>query len=76
MLQVWDIGGQSINSKLIGGYIGGSQAIFVCYDVTDPSSFADAADWMNVAKRHAVDAAGKINAKVHCGKVGTRSIHR
>ena len=64
VLQVWDIGGQSINSKLIGGYISGSAAIFVCYDVTDPSSFSDALDWLKVAKRHSADATGKSSAQV------------
>ncbi len=34
-LQIWDIGGQSIGSKMLGNYIFGSQAILVCYDVTN-----------------------------------------
>lgn len=44
-LQVWDIGGQSISSKMISKYILGSQIIFLCYDITDPQSFADLVGW-------------------------------
>ncbi len=41
-LQVWDIGGQSIGSGMLSRYIGGASVVFVCYDVTDAQSFADA----------------------------------
>lgn len=34
-LQIWDIGGQSIGSKMLGNYIFGSQAILICYDITN-----------------------------------------
>jgi Ras-related protein Rab-28 len=40
-LQVWDIGGQSISSKMLPKYILNSHMIYLCYDVTDPQSFAD-----------------------------------
>lgn len=40
-LQVWDIGGQSISSKMLPKYILGAHMIFLCYDITDPQSFAD-----------------------------------
>lgn len=59
ILQVWDIGGQSINSKLIGGYVAGSLAVFICYDVTDRSSFGDALDWLRVARANAKPVAGQ-----------------
>jgi GTPase SAR1 family protein len=38
---VWDIGGQSISSKMLPNYVKGSQLIWLCYDITDPQSFAD-----------------------------------
>jgi len=40
-LQAWDIGGQSISSGMLSNYILGSQMIYLCYDITDPQSFAD-----------------------------------
>ena len=40
-LQVWDIGGQSIASKMLPKYIHGTQVVFLCYDVTDRASFDD-----------------------------------
>lgn len=46
-MQVWDIGGQSIASRMLDTYIGGADVVFVCYDVTDSKSFADAQDWLD-----------------------------
>ena len=34
-LQMWDIGGQSIGSKMVGNYIGGAHAVLLCYDITN-----------------------------------------
>mmetsp|Transcript_21186 Transcript_21186/g.74706 ORF Transcript_21186/g.74706 Transcript_21186/m.74706 type:complete len:244 (-) Transcript_21186:153-884(-) len=50
-LQVWDIGGQQIGSKMLKKYIYGANAVFVCYDVTDASSFADCEDWLGFVRR-------------------------
>mmetsp|Transcript_8535 Transcript_8535/g.18364 ORF Transcript_8535/g.18364 Transcript_8535/m.18364 type:complete len:207 (-) Transcript_8535:139-759(-) len=50
-LQIWDIGGQSIGSKMLSNYIFGSQAIVVCYDVTNPQSFSNAEDWLALVKK-------------------------
>ena len=49
-LQVWDIGGQSIGSKMLPQYVWGADIIFLCYDVTDAQSFADAEDWLALAR--------------------------
>lgn len=57
-LQVWDIGGQQISSRMLPKYIYGSNAIFLCYDVTDPQSFEDVDDWFGLVKR-TFAAAGK-----------------
>jgi GTPase SAR1 family protein len=59
ILQVWDIGGQSINSKMVGGYVSGSSVVFVCYDVTDRSSFGDSLDWLRVARQHVAPIDGQ-----------------
>mmetsp|Transcript_40090 Transcript_40090/g.78551 ORF Transcript_40090/g.78551 Transcript_40090/m.78551 type:complete len:222 (+) Transcript_40090:270-935(+) len=50
-LQIWDIGGQSIGSKMLGNYIYGSQAILVCYDITNYQSFQNAEDWIALVKK-------------------------
>ena len=48
ILQIWDIGGQSINSKMISKYITGSHAVMLCYDITNYDSFANLEDWYRI----------------------------
>ena len=55
-LQVWDIGGQSVGSSMLGKYIFGSDVVFLCYDVTDPQSFSDLEDWLRLVRRSFTDA--------------------
>ena len=49
-LQIWDIGGQSIGSKMIGNYIYGAQAVLICYDITNYQSFQDLEDWYRLVQ--------------------------
>ena len=56
-LQVWDIGGQSVASNMLGKYIFGSDVVFLCYDVTDQQSFSDLEDWLRLVRRSFSDAA-------------------
>ena len=44
-LQLWDIGGQSIGSKMITNYISGAHVVLLCYDITNYDSFANLEDW-------------------------------
>jgi Ras-related protein Rab-28 len=44
-LQLWDIGGQSIGSRMIRNYISGADAVMLCYDITNYESFANLEDW-------------------------------
>lgn len=39
LLSVWDIGGQSVASANLGGYISGANLCFLTYDVTNLESF-------------------------------------
>ena len=55
-LQIWDIGGQSIGSKMLGNYIYGSQAILICYDITNFQSFQNAEDWITLVRKVFPDA--------------------
>uniref|UniRef100_K3XC96 Ras-related protein Rab-28 n=1 Tax=Globisporangium ultimum (strain ATCC 200006 / CBS 805.95 / DAOM BR144) TaxID=431595 RepID=K3XC96_GLOUD len=59
VLQVWDIGGQTINSKMIGKYLFGVNVALLCYDVTDAQSFSDAEDWLRVARLYSSSETGK-----------------
>ncbi|CAJ0601059.1 unnamed protein product [Cylicocyclus nassatus] len=51
LMQVWDIGGQSIAGEMIDKYIYGSHAALVVYDVTNMNSFDNCQDWLNVIRR-------------------------
>lgn len=44
-LQLWDIGGQSIGSRMIGNYVYGADAVLCCYDLTSYASFQSVEDW-------------------------------
>jgi len=50
-LQIWDIGGQAIGSKMIGNYIYGAQAVVLCYDITNYQSFQNLEDWLDLVKK-------------------------
>lgn len=52
VLQVWDIGGQTINSKMLSKYLFGVHVVLLCYDVTDAQSFKDVEDWSRVAREY------------------------
>ena len=51
VLQIWDIGGQSISSKMVGSYIGGAHAVLLCYDITNYESFANLEDWYRLVQK-------------------------
>ncbi|UMM27190.1 hypothetical protein L5515_010593 [Caenorhabditis briggsae] len=55
LVQVWDIGGQSIAGEMIDKYLMGAHIIFLVYDVTNSKSFENAADWMNVIRKNLKD---------------------
>jgi Ras-related protein Rab-28 len=50
LLQIWDIGGQSITSKMVGKYITGANAVLLCYDITSTETFENLSDWLGVVK--------------------------
>ena len=50
-MQVWDIGGQSIGSKMLGNYIYGAQVVLLCYDITNYQSFQNLEDWYRLVRR-------------------------
>ena len=50
-LQLWDIGGQSIGSKMLPHYISGSHAVLLAYDITNKESFANLEEWYRVVAK-------------------------
>lgn len=50
-MQLWDIGGQSIGSKMLSNYIAGAHAVLLCYDITNYESFANLEDWYRLVNR-------------------------
>ena len=50
-IQLWDIGGQSIGSKMLGSYIAGAHAVLLCYDITNYESFANLEDWYRLVNK-------------------------
>jgi Ras-related protein Rab-28 len=72
VLQVWDIGGQTIGSKMMLKYLFGAHAALVCYDVTDAQSFSDAEDWLAVARQSMGQAEGRDKQQEHVYLVGNK----
>uniref|UniRef100_A0A8R1DNF9 Ras-related protein Rab-28 n=1 Tax=Caenorhabditis japonica TaxID=281687 RepID=A0A8R1DNF9_CAEJA len=55
LVQVWDIGGQSIAGEMIDKYLTGADVVFLVYDVTNSKSFENAGDWLAVVKKNTKD---------------------
>ena len=49
-LRVWDIGGQSFNSKNLSSYVGHADSVMLVYDVTNRESFDNLNDWLQKTK--------------------------
>ena len=45
-MQVWDIGGQSMFSKMLTTYIFEANAVVFAYDITNQDSFLDLKEWL------------------------------
>ena len=59
-LRLWDVGGQSIRSKNLKGYISHSDAIMLVYDVTNKESFHNLDDWL-----HQIRSYSKPTVKIY-----------
>ena len=51
-LQLWDIGGQSVSSKMITKYIHGAHAVLLVYDITNYQTFENVMDWLGIVKQN------------------------
>ena len=50
-LTLWDIGGQSLHSKMLSTYIVAANAVIYVYDITNKESFEDIKDWLTIVKK-------------------------
>ncbi|KAL9656945.1 hypothetical protein ABK040_007036 [Willaertia magna] len=50
-LQLWDIGGQQLGSKLLSNYIYGSDAVVLTYDMTSYASFKNLEEWFKLVQQ-------------------------
>ncbi|KAL0488913.1 hypothetical protein AKO1_013516 [Acrasis kona] len=49
-LQIWDIGGQQLGSKMLSNYIYGSDAVILTYDTTSFASFKNLQEWYQLVQ--------------------------
>eukprot|EP00455_Lapot_gusevi_P033952 TRINITY_DN3729_c0_g1_i6.p1 TRINITY_DN3729_c0_g1~~TRINITY_DN3729_c0_g1_i6.p1 ORF type:complete len:144 (-),score=39.23 TRINITY_DN3729_c0_g1_i6:34-465(-) len=50
-LQLCDIGGQNVGSKMIKNYLFGAHAVLFVYDITNYASFQNVQDWLEIVER-------------------------
>ena len=72
-MQMWDIGGQSISSKMLHNYIFGAHAILLCYDITNYESFANLEDWRAPAPDTAARRGGARDRRARGGRATARA---
>ncbi|MHA2295312.1 MAG: Rab family GTPase [Candidatus Hodarchaeales archaeon] len=51
-LQIWDMAGEDKFRALLPYYIAGTHGIFLVFDITDPKSFGELAEWLEVMKTY------------------------
>ncbi|CAI5448021.1 unnamed protein product [Caenorhabditis angaria] len=51
LVQVWDIGGQSIAGEMVDKYVNGANIVILVYDVTNGKSFDNVQDWLSLCRR-------------------------
>ncbi|KAJ9469942.1 Ras-related protein Rab-6 [Diplonema papillatum] len=49
-LQIWDIGGQQLGSRMLGNYLYGSHCIVLVYDITNLESFKNLEQWLEFVR--------------------------
>ena len=68
-LKVWDIGGQSLNSKNLQSYLATSQIIFIVYDITSIESFNNLNDWLANVRKYCSDTYLNIHIYIVGNKI-------
>ena len=52
-LQLWDFAGEERFRFLLGDYCKGASGAFVCYDITDYSTFEQIPEWLRIIRQNA-----------------------
>lgn len=68
-LKVWDIGGQSLNSKNLQSYLATSRIIFMVYDITSIESFNNLNDWLSNVKKYCSNTYNNIHIYIVGNKI-------
>ncbi|XP_069679053.1 ras-related protein Rab-28-like [Periplaneta americana] len=50
-LQIWDVGGKSIEGNMLDKYIYGADVVLLVYDITNPISFDSLEEWLDTIRR-------------------------
>uniref|UniRef100_A0AC35FV51 Ras-related protein Rab-28 n=1 Tax=Panagrolaimus sp. PS1159 TaxID=55785 RepID=A0AC35FV51_9BILA len=50
LLQIWDIGGQSLSTNMLANYLYGAHAVLFVYDVVSATTFENLAEWIERVK--------------------------
>lgn len=50
-IQIWDVGGQSLTSRMLQKYVASADAVLIVYDLTSPDSLLNVDDWLRVRGR-------------------------
>ncbi len=57
VLNIWDVGGQSLGGKMLHNYLEGADAVALVFDITSRDSFDNLPDWLEMIRRHSKTAA-------------------
>ncbi|KAJ3215103.1 Ras- protein Rab-28 [Dinochytrium kinnereticum] len=51
VIQIWDVGGQTLTSKMTQNYLYGANAIILVYDITNIGTFQNLEEWMKLIQQ-------------------------
>ncbi|KAH7725521.1 small GTP binding protein RAB28 [Aphelenchoides avenae] len=69
LLQIWDVGGQSIAAEMLSKYVYGAHAILFVYDVTNVATFDSLPDWITTVKK----ITKQVEKPIHMAVVGNKT---
>uniref|UniRef100_A0A914DDF9 Ras-related protein Rab-28 n=1 Tax=Acrobeloides nanus TaxID=290746 RepID=A0A914DDF9_9BILA len=69
LLQIWDIGGQSLSASMLQNYLYGAHGIVFVYDVTNAATFESLNDWVSTVKK----ITKQLEKPMHMALVGNKT---
>lgn len=73
-LQVWDTAGQERFKNITSSYYRGAHAIILVFDLTEPTSFANIANWLKEVNIHALPHVHKLLIGNKCDSISHRVV--